>query len=155
MNVDRNKIEQIDRDITYILNKARSAAEGERKVIRGWTEKLKIRSSVKYWTAMIKKKEGKSVSQLRLNKWKKDARLEGNDDNKRLSECKNEWSKALEEWENFKEEKNKCKEKETLERHSVELPEGDEKEREKRKKCCKAQRRTWIEIGISNAWLKM
>ena len=111
MNVDRNKIEQIDRDVTYILNKARSVAEGERKGIRGCTEKLMIRSSVKYWTAMIKKKEGKSVSQLRLNKWKKDARLGGNDDNKRLSECKNEWSKALEEWENSRRKKQMQRER--------------------------------------------
>ena len=54
MNVDRNKIEQIDRDITYILNKARSAAEGERKGIRGYKEKMIIRSSMKCWTLIVK-----------------------------------------------------------------------------------------------------
>ena len=52
---------------------------------------------------MIKKKEDKLVSQLKLNELKKGARLGGNDENKSLSECKNEWLKALEEWEKFKE----------------------------------------------------
>ena len=85
MNVDRNKIEQIDRDITYVLDEARSNAKGERKGIKGSTKKI-IRSSVKHWTLMIKKKEGKLVSQLNLNKLKKEARLGGNDENKSLSE---------------------------------------------------------------------
>ena len=46
---------------------------------------------------MIKKKGGKLVSQLRLNKLKKEARLGSDDESKSLSECKQEWSKALEE----------------------------------------------------------
>ena len=39
INVDRNKLEQIDKDITYVLNKARSKAKGERKGIKGHTIK--------------------------------------------------------------------------------------------------------------------
>ena len=45
---------------------------------------------MKCWTVMIKKKEVKLVSKLKLNKLKKEARLGGNDENKSLSECKNE-----------------------------------------------------------------
>ena len=56
MNVDKNKIEQIDRDVTCVLNKTRSKAEGERKGIRGCKEKIIIRPSVKHWTVMIKNK---------------------------------------------------------------------------------------------------
>ena len=72
MNIDRNKIEQIDRDVPCVLNKTRSKAEGERKGIRGCKEKIIIRPSVKHWIVMIKKKGGKLVSRLRLNKLKKE-----------------------------------------------------------------------------------
>ena len=55
INVDINKIEQTDRDMAYMLCKARSNAEGERKGIRECKEKMIIRSSKKYWTLMVKK----------------------------------------------------------------------------------------------------
>ena len=82
---------------------------------------------------MIKKKEGKLVSQLNLNKLKKEARLGGNDENKSLSECKNEWLNHQNNGKNLRRKKRNA-ENELLESHSVELPEGNEKERKKKKK---------------------
>ena len=86
-------------------------------------------SCMNHWTLMVKKKEGELVSKLKLNKLKKESRLGGNNENKSLTECNNEWLKVLEIWRNFKEEKTKMRENKILERHSVELPEGDENER--------------------------
>ena len=50
---------------------------------------------MKHWTLMVKKKEGKLVSQLKLNKLKKEARIEDNNDDKNLTECDDEWINVL------------------------------------------------------------
>ena len=85
-------------------------------------------------TLIVKKKEGKLASQSKLNKLKKEARLEGNNDDKIFTEYNNEWLKVLETWKQFKEEKMKIIENETLVRHSDEFTEVNEKEREKKEK---------------------
>ena len=43
---DRAKMEQLDKDITFVLQKARSKAEGERKGMQGCKEKMKKRAAV-------------------------------------------------------------------------------------------------------------
>ena len=49
----------------------------------------KIRSSINLQNLMVKKKEGKLVSKLKLNKLKKEEMLGGNNENKSLSQYKN------------------------------------------------------------------
>jgi len=53
---DRAKMEQIDQDITFVLQKARSKAEGERKGMRGCKEKMMKRAAVQCWSMVVKKK---------------------------------------------------------------------------------------------------
>ena len=55
---------------------------------------------------MIKKKEGKWFSQLRLRKLKKEAILGDNDENQRFEWVQQRMIEKIDEWEKFKEEKD-------------------------------------------------
>ena len=104
---DRAKMEQLDKDITFVLQKARSKAEGERKGMRGCKEKMKKRAAVQYWSMVVKKKQGKNVSQVRIRKRKKEADIACDEDGTSLREAEEKWEKALDEWEKYKQKRKK------------------------------------------------
>ena len=85
---DRAKIELTDNDINCILKQAKSKGEGERKVKIECKEKKMKRSASECLTLVVKKKEGKNVSNLKTRKRKKEAKISGDLEHKSLRECK-------------------------------------------------------------------
>ena len=53
------------------------------------------RSPSGHWALVVKKKEGKDVSNIKTIKRKKEAKVEGDVVSKSLRECKEEWQKDL------------------------------------------------------------
>ena len=97
MHKDRAKMEQIDKDTTFLLQKARSKVERETKGIRECKEKTKKRDALQCWNMVIKKKQGKNESNVRVKRRKKEAEITGNEDSKSIEEAVEEWQKALDE----------------------------------------------------------
>ena len=78
MHEDRAKMEQIDKDITFLLQKVRSKVTGETKEIRGCKEKMKKHYALQCWNVVVKKKQGKNESNVRIKRRKKEAEIAGN-----------------------------------------------------------------------------
>ena len=53
---DREKIEQVDKDTTFLLQKVRREVEEETKGMRGCKEKTKKRAAVQHWNMVVKNK---------------------------------------------------------------------------------------------------
>ena len=67
MNEDIAKMELIDKDISFILQKAKSKVEGERKGKVGCKEKTMKRLASEHWKLVVKKKEEKKFK-LKIRK---------------------------------------------------------------------------------------
>ena len=68
---DKAKMEQTDKDMTFMLQKARSKADGETKGMRDCNKKIKKRAAVKNWNVVVKKKQGKNESNVTTKRRKK------------------------------------------------------------------------------------
>ena len=61
----------------------------------GCEEKPMKRSDSEYWTLVVKKKEGKKVSNLKISKGKKESKIAYDVEYKISRECKEEWKKIF------------------------------------------------------------
>ena len=73
-------MEQIDKGATFLLQKVRNKVEGEIKEIRGCKEKIIKLAAVQHWNLVVKKKQGKNKSNVRIRRRKKEAEIVGNEE---------------------------------------------------------------------------
>ena len=80
MNFNIAKIEQIDKDITYVLSKSRKYVEGPITKIEKSLEKRNLRDLIAQWKEIIRKKYGKYVLKGVIQKWADMTELRGKED---------------------------------------------------------------------------
>ena len=110
--------------------------------MRGCKEKMMKRASVQCWSMVVKKKQGKNESKVRIRKRKKEAEIVCDEEGTSLREAEEKWKKALDEWEKYKQKKKNERDNKMLELHDVELPEETEKEKTKKSKVLKNIKKT-------------
>ena len=110
-----------------MLQKSRSKVERETKGMRGCEEKMKKRTAVQHWNMVVKKKQGKNESNVRIKRRKKEAKIAGKEDRISTEEAEEEWQNAVDDWGKYKQNKKEERDKKMLELHEVELPLDTEK----------------------------
>ena len=56
------ELEEVDEDITYILNKIRKKIEGQKRSIPYFNKKMRRNTVMQYWKVRIKEKQGKIIN---------------------------------------------------------------------------------------------
>ena len=70
------EIDRLDETITYVLNAARRHIEGMKRTIKCTPRKIKLRSTVLYYSALKRKAEGKQIDDKALEGRRKFLELE-------------------------------------------------------------------------------
>ena len=79
-NFNREKIEQIDNDITYVLRKDKKEVEGPIIETQKSAWKRKLRSLIACWKEIVREKDGKYVSKGVMQKQVYMAEVRGKQD---------------------------------------------------------------------------
>ena len=119
-NPTNQQIENIDRIITVILNKATTKVEGQRRGVPCSKKKAKVIGTIKHWKNVAKKAKGTPIDEEENNKIKSIYNI-NHEEGLSLTEKTEQLRKAKEEWEEMKVKGMEHRENDLLDLHPNEL----------------------------------
>ena len=131
-SITRKEIDWLDETIIYVLNAARKHVEGIKRTIPILSKKVKLQSTLLYYAAFLKKKEGKRIDEKSLEGRQKFLELER--ENLNRQEAEEKYNNARLDWEAFKNDAKKEKEKDLLDLYPTDISRDIEISQKRRKK---------------------